>query len=155
MFTDIVGSTQLAGELGDARWRELLRRHDLVLAEEVAKHRGRVVKSLGDGALALFDRPTRAIGCAVAAGEALRALGLLIRAGLHAGECELLPGGDVGGIAVHIAARITALAEADEVLASSTVRDLSAGSPFTLEGRGERTLKGVSEAWRLYAVAQG
>ncbi|HXB15048.1 MAG TPA: adenylate/guanylate cyclase domain-containing protein [Solirubrobacteraceae bacterium] len=155
MFTDIVGSTELAGALGDARWRELLRRHDVVLHEEVAKHRGRVVKSLGDGALALFDGPTRAISCAVGVSEALRALGLRIRAGLHAGECELLPGEDVGGIAVHIAARITALAEADEVLASGTVRDLSVGSPFTLEARGEQTLKGLAEPWRLYAVAQG
>ncbi len=155
MFTDIVGSTELAAELGDARWKELLRRHDVLLHEEVANHRGRVVKSLGDGALALFDGPTRAISCAVAVSEALRALGLRIRAGLHAGECELLPGEDVGSIAVHIAARITALAEADEVLASGTVRDLSVGSPFKLEGRGEQTLKGVAEPWRVYAVAQG
>jgi class 3 adenylate cyclase len=153
MFTDIVGSTELAGRLGDARWKELLRRHDVVLHEEVAKHRGRVVKSLGDGALTLFDGPSRAIGCAVAVSERLRELGLRVRAGLHAGECELLPGEDVGGIAVHIAARIAALAQAEEILASGTVRDLSVGSPFTLECRGEQQLKGVAEPWRVYAVS--
>jgi class 3 adenylate cyclase len=152
MFTDIVGSTELAGQLGDAGWKDLLRRHDAVLHEEVAKHRGRVVKSLGDGALALFDGPSRAIGCAMAVSEGVRPLGLRVRAGLHAGECELLPGEDVGGIAVHIAARIAALAAADEVLASGTVRDLSVGSPFTLESRGEQQLKGVAEPWRVYSV---
>jgi class 3 adenylate cyclase len=155
MFTDIASSTELAAKLGDAGWRELLRRHDAVLHQQVARHRGRVVKSLGDGALALFDGPTRAISCAVALSEGVRSLGLRVRAGLHAGECELLPGEDVGGIAVHIAARIAALAEPDEVLASSTVRDLSVGSPFTLEGRGEQMLKGVAQPWRLYAVAPG
>ena len=155
LFTDIVGSTELAASLGDARWAELLRRHDAVLGEEVARHRGRVVKSLGDGALLLFDGPSRAMGCAVAVSERLRELGLRVRAGLHAGECQVLANEDIGGIAVHIAARITALAEADEVLASGTVRDLSVGSAFALESRGERMLKGVQEPWRVYAVATG
>jgi class 3 adenylate cyclase len=153
VFTDIVGSTELAASLGDARWAELLGRHDAVLGEEVARHRGRVVKSLGDGALLLFDGPSRALGCAVAVSERLRGLGLRVRAGLHAGECQVLANEDIGGIAVHIAARITALAAADEVLASGTVRDLSVGSAFALESRGEQLLKGVEEPWRVYAVA--
>jgi class 3 adenylate cyclase len=153
MFTDLVGSTELAMRLGDARWKELLRNHDAVMREQVARHRGRIVKSLGDGALALFDGPSRAIACALAVSEAMQEMGLRMRAGLHTGECELLPGDDVGGIAVHIAARVAALAQADEVLASGTVRDLSLGSPFALERRGEQTLKGVEEPWRIYAVA--
>jgi len=152
LFTDIVGSTELVGELGDAGWRALLERHDALLALEVARHRGRVVKSLGDGALALFDGPSRAIGCALAIRAGLAELGLQGRAGLHTGECELLAGEDVGGIAVHIAARIAALADRDEVLASGTVRELSVGSPFRLDSRGEHQLKGVAEPWRVFAV---
>ena len=155
LFTDIVGSTELAASLGDAQWAELLHRHDAVLGEEVARHRGRVVKSMGDGALLMFDGPSRALGCAVAVSERLRELGLRVRAGLHAGECLLLANEDIGGIAVHIAARITALAGADEVLASGTVRDLSIGSAFALESRGEQLLKGVEEPWRVYALATG
>ncbi len=103
----------------------------------------------------LFDAPSRALACAMALGERMRELGLRVRAGLHAGECELLAGDDVGGIAVHIAARIAALAGPDEVLASATVRDLSVGCAFALESRGERLLKGLDEPWRLYAVAAG
>jgi class 3 adenylate cyclase len=152
MFTDIVGSTEIAVRLGDARWGELLRRHDALVREEVAAHGGRVVKSLGDGALTVFDGPSRAMACAVAVGERARELGLRLRAGVHAGECELL-GEDIAGIAVHIAARIAALAEAGEVLASGTVRDLSVGSALALESRGEQMLKGVEEPWRVYAVA--
>jgi len=152
MFTDIVGSTALASELGDGRWRELLGRHDAIVREEVERHRGRVVKSLGDGALSLFDGPSRAIGCALALRGRLGAISLPIRAGLHTGECELLADGDVGGMAVHIGARIAALAEPDEVLASRTVRDLSIGSPFTMDDRGEHELKGVAEPWRIYAA---
>jgi class 3 adenylate cyclase len=152
MFTDIVGSTELAAGLGDTRWRELLARHDEVVREEVERHGGRVVKSLGDGALALFDGPSRAIGCAVSLGPRLAELDLPIRAGLHAGECELAADGDVGGIAVHIAARIAALAGAGEVLASGTVRDLSVGSPYQLRSRGEQQLKGLEEPWRVFAV---
>ncbi|HTZ85638.1 MAG TPA: adenylate/guanylate cyclase domain-containing protein [Solirubrobacteraceae bacterium] len=153
LFTDIVGSTELAGELGDTGWRELLEQHDALLNAEVRAHRGRVVKSLGDGALALFDGPTRALGCAVALGKLMHGLGVSIRAGLHTGECELLADEDVGGIAVHIAARISALAGPDEVLASSTVRDLSVGSPFRLESRGEQRFKGVADPWLVFAVA--
>jgi class 3 adenylate cyclase len=152
LFTDIVGSTRLAGELGDARWRALLDRHDAVLDRAVALHRGRVVKSLGDGALALFDGPSRAIACAVALREELRGLGLEMRAGLHTGECELLAREDVGGIAVHIGARICALAAGGEILTSGTVRDLSVGSAFTLCDRGEHVLKGIPEPWRVFAV---
>ena len=153
MFTDIVGSTELATDSGDARWRELLSRHDEIVQQEVARQRGRVVKSLGDGALALFDGPSRAIGCALALGERLAELGMPIRAGLHAGECELMAGGDVGGIAVHIAARVAALADAGEVLVSGTVRDLSVGSTYQLHSRGEQLLKGLEEPWRVFAVA--
>ncbi|HEX5223543.1 MAG TPA: adenylate/guanylate cyclase domain-containing protein [Solirubrobacteraceae bacterium] len=152
MFTDIVGSTALASEMGDGRWRELLGRHDSIVREEVGRHRGRVVKSLGDGALALFDGPSRAVGCAVSLRDRLAAIDLPIRAGLHTGECELLGDGDVGGMAVHIGARIAALAAPEEVLASRTVRDLSIGSPFTLDDRGEHELKGVAEPWRVYAA---
>jgi class 3 adenylate cyclase len=155
LFTDIVGSTELAGRLGDARWRRLIERHDETVRGDVASHRGRVVKSLGDGALALFDGPSRAISCALALQEHLAALDVEIRAGLHTGECELLADGDVGGIAVNIAARISALAGAGEVLVSGTVRDLTVGAPFELENRGEQELKGVQEPWRVFAVAAG
>jgi class 3 adenylate cyclase len=154
LFTDIVGSTELAGRLGDARWRELLLRHDDAVREEVARVRGRVVKSLGDGALAVFDGPSRAIDCSVALSARLEQLGLPVRAGLHAGECELLPGEDLGGIAVHVAARIAAMAGPGEVLVSGTVRDLSVGAPFALESRGEQRLKGIDEPWRIFAVAR-
>ena len=151
MFTDIVGSTELAGQLGDTRWQELLRRHDEVLRAQVANHRGRVVKSLGDGALALFDGPSRALGAALAIREGIRPLGLVVRAGVHTGECELV-GEDIGGMAVHIGARIAAQAEPEQVLASRTVRDLTIGSPFALSDTGEHELKGIGEPWQLFAV---
>ncbi len=152
LFTDIVASTELATRLGDAAWGALLEAHHGLVGDQVRRHRGRVVKSLGDGAMALFERPSSAIGCAVGIREGLAELGLEVRAGLHTGECELLADGDVGGIAIHIAARIAALAEPDEVLASGTVRDLSLGSPFPLSSRGERLLRGLSEPWRVFAV---
>jgi class 3 adenylate cyclase len=152
LFTDIVESTERAARLGDSRWRDLLGRHDALVRGEVERHRGRVVKSLGDGALALFDGPSRAIGGAVAIRDGARDLGLQVRAGLHTGECELLDDDDVGGMAIHIGARIAALAAPEEVLTSSTVRDLSVGSSFALADRGEHRLKGVAEPWRLYAV---
>ncbi len=152
LFTDIVGSTARAAQIGDAPWRALLARHDEIVAAEVARHRGRVVKSLGDGALALFDGPSRAIGAALAIRARVAALEIDVRAGLHAGECELAGDGDVGGMAVNIAARIAAIAAGGEVLVSGTVRDLSVGSPFELESRGERELKGVPEPWRVYAA---
>ena len=153
LFTDIVSSTERAAELGDGPWRALLERHDRVVREEVARHRGRFVKSLGDGALAVFDGPSRAISSAIATRDRIRELGLEIRAGLHTGECELLPDDDVGGLAVHIGARISSLAGPGEVLVSSTVRDLVVGSGQTLSDRGEHELKGVPGPWRIFAVA--
>jgi class 3 adenylate cyclase len=152
LFTDIVGSTERAAELGDGAWRALLERHDALVREEVERHRGRFVKSLGDGALAVFDGPSRAISSAVAIRDGVGDLGLEIRAGLHTGECELFPDDDVGGLAVHIGARISGLAGADEVLVSSTVRDLSVGSGQTLTDRGEHELRGVPGPWRIFAV---
>jgi class 3 adenylate cyclase len=152
LFTDIVGSTEHAAELGDSRWRALLERHDALVRHHVERHRGRFVKSLGDGMLATFDGPSRAISGAIAIREGVRSLGLDIRAGLHCGELELLAGGDVGGLAVHIGARISGLAESGELLVSSTVRDLVAGSEWTLADRGEHTLKGIPGAWRIFIV---
>jgi class 3 adenylate cyclase len=152
LFTDIVGSTARAAELGDAVWRSLLERHDRIVREEVERHRGRVVKSLGDGALAVFDGPSRAISSATAIRDRVRDIGLEVRAGLHTGECELFPDDDMGGLAVHIGARISSLAGANEVLVSSTVRDLSVGSGVALADRGEHDLKGVPGPWRVFAV---
>ena len=152
LFTDIVGSTQIAAKLGDNAWRLLLERHDALVREQVRRHRGRFVKSLGDGALAIFDGPSRAISSAVAIRDGARILDLEIRAGLHTGECELLPQDDIGGIAVHIGARISSLAGPGEVLVSSTVRDLSVGSGQELSDRGEHELKGVPGTWRVFAV---
>jgi class 3 adenylate cyclase len=151
MFTDIVGSTQRAAELGDSRWRELLDGHGSVVRRELGRHRGREVKATGDGFLATFDGPARAIRCATAIAESVRPLGLEIRAGLHTGECEVM-NGDVGGIAVHTGARVSSEAGPGEVLVSSTVKDLVAGSGIEFEDRGSRELKGVPGEWRLYAV---
>ncbi len=153
LYTDIVDSTRRAHELGDGEWRALLERHDALVRTQAARHRGRVVKSLGDGALALFDGPSRAIGCALAIRDGVNDLGLEVRAGLHTGECELLGESDVGGMALHIGARIAALANGGEVLVSGTVRDLTVGSPFTMADRGEQRLKGVPDPWRVFAVA--
>jgi class 3 adenylate cyclase len=152
LFTDIVGSTEQAATLGDAAWARLLAAHDAAVEAEVERCGGRVVKSLGDGTLAVFDGPSRAIACALAVREALGELGLHVRAGMHTGECELRSCGDLDGIAVHIGARVAALAGRGEVLASHTVRDLSLGSPFTLVDRGERALRGLAERWRVFAV---
>ncbi|MFN8624274.1 MAG: alpha/beta fold hydrolase [Chloroflexota bacterium] len=153
LFTDIVGSTEHAAAMGDAAWRSLLQRHDDLVRAEVERHRGRFVKSLGDGALAVFDGPSRAIAGAVAIRNGVRQLGVQIRAGLHTGECELLPDGDLGGLAVHIGARIGALAEPDAVVMSSTVRELSVGSGYDLLDLGEHHLKGVPGSWRLFTLA--
>ncbi len=153
LFTDIVGSTQRAAELGDRAWRALLGRHDALVRDQVEQHRGRFVKSLGDGVLATFDGPSRAIACAVAIRDGVRDLGLEIRAGLHTGECELLADGDIGGLAVNIGARIGGRGGPGEVLVSSTVRDLIVGSGRVLTDRGEHELKGVPGTWRIYAVA--
>ena len=152
LFTDIVGSTQKAASLGDGAWRPLLESHDKLVREEVERHRGRFIKSLGDGALSVFDGPSRAISCAAAIRDRVGELGLQIRAGLHTGECELLPDGDVGGIAVHISSRVSSLASPGEILVSSTVRDLIVGSGRSLTERGEHDLKGVPGAWRVFAV---
>jgi class 3 adenylate cyclase len=152
LFTDIVGSTERAAELGDRRWRELLDRHDQITRSEVERRRGRAVKSTGDGFLATFDGPARAIDCAKAVAAGVDGLGVQVRAGVHTGECELR-GDDIGGMAVHIGARVAARAEPGEVLVSSTVKDLVVGSGLEFAERGEQTLKGVPGEWRLFAVA--
>ena len=153
MFTDIVGSTERAAQLGDARWRELLGRHDELMRAELERHRGREVKTMGDGFLATFDGPARGIRCARAIADQVRSLDIELRAGLHTGECELI-GEDIGGMAVNIGARIGALAGADEVIVSSTVKDLVVGSGISFSDRGARELKGVPGEWRLFAVDQ-
>jgi pimeloyl-ACP methyl ester carboxylesterase len=152
LFTDIVGSTELAADLGDRRWRDLLERHNAVVRRELERFRGRELSTAGDGFLAMFDGPARAVVCAVSIRDAARALGLQIRFGLHTGELELA-GTEIRGIAVHTGARVAAMAGAGEVLASSTVRDLVAGSGLQFEDRGSHELKGVPGEWRLYAVA--
>jgi class 3 adenylate cyclase len=151
LFTDIVGSTELAARVGDRNWRELLERHDTAVRAELERHRGREVKTTGDGFLATFDGPARAILCARAIREAVGGLGLEVRAGLHTGEVEILEH-DLGGIAVHIAARVAALAGAGEVLVTRTVSELVVGSNLEFEDRGERPLKGVPGRWPLLAV---
>jgi class 3 adenylate cyclase len=151
MFTDIVGSTETAARLGDRAWRELLARHDELSRAQLARFRGRAVKSLGDGWLATFDGPARAIRCALELREAVRELGVELRAGLHTGECEAI-GDDVGGLAVHIGARVGALAAPREVLVSNTVKDLVVGSGIDFADRGEHALKGVPGTWRLWAA---
>ena len=150
LFTDIVDSTRRAAELGDQRWRELLQRHDEMARAEIRSYQGRFVKHTGDGLLATFDGPTRAVLCATALAERMPQIGLDIRSGLHTGEC-LRRGDDIGGIAVHIAARIAAKAGAKEVLVSNTVKDLVYGSGITFEDRGAHVLKGVPGEWQLYA----
>jgi class 3 adenylate cyclase len=152
LFTDIVGSTRQAGQLGDRRWRELLELHDQAARRWVETLGGRLVKTTGDGILATFDSPARAIRCAVALAEDLGGLGIEIRAGLHTGEIELR-NGDVGGIGVHIAARVMAVAAPGEILVSRTVHDLVAGSGIRLRDRGTHRLKGVQGQWQLLAVA--
>jgi class 3 adenylate cyclase len=153
MFTDIVESTRKAAALGDRRWRDLLGRHDTLMHRELERHRGRAVKTLGDGFLATFDGPARAIRCACSARDALRGLGVEVRAGLHTGECELI-GDDLGGIAVNIGARVGSVAGPGEVLVSRTVTDLVAGSGIEFTDRGVHSLKGVPGEWQLYAVKE-
>jgi class 3 adenylate cyclase len=152
LFTDLVGSTEKAVELGDRRWRELLSSHHALVRRELARFRGREVDTAGDGFLATFDGPARAIRCGVTIRDAVDALGLELRAGLHTGECEVL-GDKVAGIAVHTGARISGIARPGEVLVSATVRDLVAGSGIEFEDRGEHELKGVPGPWRVYSVA--
>jgi len=151
LFTDIVGSTQRAADLGDAAWSELLARHHTLVRGELVRFRGEELDTAGDGFFAAFDGPGRAIECASAIRDAVRALGLEVRAGLHTGECERVDG-KLGGIAVPTGARIASLAEPGEVLVSSTVKDLVAGSGIEFEDRGMRELKGVPGEWRLFAV---
>jgi class 3 adenylate cyclase/pimeloyl-ACP methyl ester carboxylesterase len=151
MFTDIVGSTERVAELGDRRWLALLDEHHAVVRRALARFRGNEVKTTGDGFLATFDGPARAVRCAHSIVEGIRELGVEVRTGLHTGECEMV-GDDVRGIAVHTAARVAAAAAPGEVLVSSTVKDLVAGSGITFVERGTRALKGVPGKWRLFAV---
>ena len=151
LFTDIVGSTERAAAVGDRDWRALLERHDAVVRRGLAQFRGREVKHLGDGFLAAFDGPARAVRCAATIAREMEGLGIEIRAGVHAGECELR-GDDIAGMAVHIGARVGARAGAGEVLVSSTVRDLVVGSGLEFGERGVAALKGVPGEWRLYAL---
>jgi class 3 adenylate cyclase len=153
LFTDIVDSTRTAVELGDHRWREVLERHQRSVRDALSSFEGREVKSTGDGFLATFDGPGRAIHCAKAILGSSDSLGIHVRAGLHTGECEVM-GEDIGGIAVHTAARVSALAEPGELLVSRTVKDLVAGSGIQFSDRGAHTLKGVPDTWQLYAVDQ-
>ena len=152
LFTDIVGSTETAARLGDRRWRDLLERHDAAVRRELAVYRGREVKTMGDGFLATFDGPARAIRCASAIRDELQGIGIEVRAGVHTGEVETI-GTDVGGMAVNIGARVGALAEPGEVLVSSTVRELVVGSGIEFEARGSHRLKGAPDEWRLFAAA--
>jgi class 3 adenylate cyclase/pimeloyl-ACP methyl ester carboxylesterase len=151
LFTDIVGATTRAAELGDSAWRELLLRHHDAIRAQLGRYRGQEVDTAGDGFLASFDGPARAIRCGCAIAETIPELGLDVRVGLHTGECELIEG-KVGGIAVHTGARVAAKAQSGEVLVSSTVKDLVAGSGLTFQDRGMHELKGVPGEWRLYAV---
>ena len=152
LFTDIVDSTGLAAEMGDERWRGLLAEHHRIARRQLDRHGGREVKTVGDGFLATFDGPARAVRCAVAIRDELASLGLRIRAGVHTGEIELQPD-DIAGLAVHIGARISAAAGAGEVLVSGTVKDLVVGSGLSFDDRGTRELKGVPGEWRVFAVA--
>ena len=152
LFTDIVGSTERAAEVGDSAWKELLERHNDVTREQLEVFRGHEITSTGDGFLATFDGPARGVRCARAIADSVRSFGVEIRAGLHTGECEAL-GENIGGIAVHIGARVASAAGPGEVLVSSTVRDLVAGSGITFEDAGERELKGVPGSWQLCRVS--
>ncbi len=154
LFTDIVDSTARAASLGDQDWRRVLERHDELVRRELGRYRGREIKHTGDGFLASFDGPGRAVQCAAAITEGVRRFGLEVRAGVHTGECELR-GDDIAGMAVHIGARVGATAKPGEVLVSSTVKDLVAGSGLRFEDRGARALKGVPDEWRLYCLTAG
>jgi class 3 adenylate cyclase len=153
LFTDIVDSTRTASELGDQQWRNVLEGHQRAVRDALAGFEGREVKSTGDGFLATFDGPGRAIRCAREIVASSQPLGIRVRAGLHTGECEVM-GEDIGGIAVHTAARVSALADAGEVLVSRTVKDLVAGSGLEFSDRGVHSLKGVPDTWQLYAVSE-
>jgi class 3 adenylate cyclase len=152
LFTDIVGSTERAAVEGDARWRAELDAHDRAVREQIRKHRGREINTTGDGFVISFDGPARAIRCAEAIGKAVGSHGLEVRMGLHTGECEIR-GDDLSGLAVHIASRVSGLADAGEILVSGTVKDLVVGSGIEFEDRGERELKGVPGSWKLFTVS--
>ena len=152
LFTDIVDSTRRAAAMGDRDWRALLDAQDAIVRSQLSRFRGREVSTSGDGFLAMFDGPQRAIRCAMSIRDAVQTLGIQVRAGLHTGECEVR-GDDIGGIAVHIGARVSALAGPNDVLASSTLRDLVIGSGLEFEDRGTHQLKGVPGEWHLFAVA--
>ena len=152
LFADIVGSTQMAARIGDARWRDLLESFDRLVERQLARFHGRLIDTAGDGVLALFDSPARAISAARAIRDAVRAIGVEVRVGIHTGELERRENGGVGGIAVHIGARIGALADSSEILVSRTIKDLTAGSSVRLESRGVHQLKGVPDSWEVFAV---
>ena len=152
MFSDIVASTERAAEIGDRNWRDVLDRHDELVRKLLSEHGGHEIKTTGDGFLALFDAPTRAIRCALAIRDGLRALEIEVRIGMHSGEVELR-GDDVGGIAVNIGARVASAGSPGEVLVSTTVRELVSGSGIGFDDRGDRELKGVPDRWHLFAVA--
>ncbi|MCW5749497.1 MAG: adenylate/guanylate cyclase domain-containing protein, partial [Alphaproteobacteria bacterium] len=154
MFTDIVDSTRRVAELGDTAWRRLLDEHDATARRVVAQHRGQFVKSTGDGVLATFDGPARAVRCARLLSAGVKRLGVDLRIGLHTGEVELR-GDDVGGLAVHVAARVMAEAGPGEVLVSRVLTDLVAGSALAFEPRGAHTLKGLDGSWELFALREG
>jgi class 3 adenylate cyclase len=152
LFTDIVGATEQAARLGDRRWHDLLDSHHSLVRRELSRFRGREVNTAGDGFFAAFDGPARAIRCACAISDGVQSLGLKVRAGIHTGECEIM-GEEIGGIVVHIGARIAALASPGEVLVSRTVKDLVAGSGVTLRDYGVKSLKGISHEWHIYSVS--
>ena len=153
LFTDIVDSTERATQLGDRGWRDLLDSHHALVRKELARFRGREIKTIGDAFIATFDGPARAVRCACSIRDRVSELGIEIRAGVHTGEIELSDG-DIGGIAVHIAARVIAAAQPSEVLVSNTVKDLVAGSAIEFSDRGAHVLKGVPDEWRLFAVTR-
>ena len=152
LFTDIVGSTEHLARIGDTRWREMLDRHRAIARREIASFRGREINTAGDGFFATFDGPARGVRCAMGIQDAARRLGIAVRAGLHTGEVELHRD-DVAGMAVHIGARVAALADGNETLVSSTVKDLVSGSGLRFHDRGTRVLKGVPGEWQLYAAS--
>jgi class 3 adenylate cyclase len=154
LFTDIVGATQLVAEIGDRAWKELLRQHHFMVRQQIERHRGREINTTGDGFIATFDGPARAVRCGRAISDVLKSLNIQVRVGVHTGECEVI-GEELGGIAVHIGARVMAHAGPDEILVSSTVKDLVAGSGLRFESLGAHALKGsgissrLSSLWRL------
>jgi class 3 adenylate cyclase len=151
LFTDIVDSTRHAVEMGDRKWRDLLERHNGLVRRELTRFRGREINNAGDGFLATFDGPARAVRCACAIRDAIKSIGITIRVGVHIGECEVM-GDDVSGVAVHIGARVQGAANPDEILVSRTVKDLVVGSGLVFQDRGQHKLKGLPGVWDLYAV---